>query len=313
MLTLSQRLSRFLKYYREAKTYESQPIADVDFRYTEQVVKPFTIEWAPTPRHDYIGFSSIGSTPGIFLALHKLGYHDSNRTLTPKQRMRFAFGYWYEHSIVEMLRFYETHILQEVLNIETGTELAATEYVTNFLGHLDCVIDKRWLFDVKTMTSDHFKSFTKEPNNHLGYLTQLSLYKHYYERTHRMAPGSLAAGWLAMNLDTFELTVIDYEQELHEYTLRLAREKMSLIDNVTNLGEAYETFDFPLPKSEVFQKTPTGRHYVPANLIKHKYCKAMFHTQADLNGYKKLMHYFVRYTTKEEFVNSIKDIYGYGY
>lgn len=299
--TTSERLKDFKDYYSKTLLSDCDRWANVDFTYTQNVVGPLTSEWSPSSRSHYLGFSQLGNTPSIYLALHNLGFKAPPQPKTPRQRLRFHFGYWFEYTIIEMLRYYDSS-----LDIEQGTALKAEEFKNaNFAGHLDVVLDKTWLLDVKTMQHESFMKFTKEPNNYLGYLTQLSLYKHYYEKLNGV---ELQAGWLCFDLDTFEIKVVDYYEELHEQIVQAAWKKMEDIDYCDNLQHAHEVCKFPPPKDEVFKGKPTGRSYVPANVWKNPYSRAMYIVEDGVNGYKKPTKYFRRYTTVYEFIDRVQKI-----
>ena len=300
--TTSERLKAFKDYYLKTLLSDSDRWANVDFTYTQNVVGPLTDEWSPSSRSHYLGFSQLGNTHQVYLALQNLGFKSPPMQKTPRQKLRFHFGYWFEYTIIEMFRYWD----EGFTDVEQGTALKAKEFKhANFAGHLDLVLDKTWLLDVKTMQHESFVKFTKEPNNYLGYLTQLSLYKHYYEELNNV---ELQAGWLCFDLDTFEIKVVDYYEELHEQVLQAAWKKMEDINHCDNLCRVYEVCKFPPPKDEVFQKQPTGRSYIPANAWKNPYSQAMYIVEDGVNGYKKPTKYFRRYTTVHEFIDRVQKI-----
>lgn len=299
--TTSEKLKDFKDYYFKTLLNDSDRWANVDFTYTQNVVGPLTNEWTPSSRSHYLGFSQLGNTHSVYLALQSLGFKSPPTQKTPKQRLRFHFGYWFEYTIVEMMRYWD-----DLLDIEQGIALRAEEFNrANFAGHLDLVLDKTWLLDVKTMQHESFKKFTKEPNNYLGYLTQLSLYKYYYERLNNV---KLQAGWLCFDLDTFEIKIVDYDDNLSDHILKSVKLKMSVIDDCTDLVKVHQLCGFPSPKDEVFQSKPTGKSYIPANVWKHPYSQAMYIVEDGVNGYSKPTKYFRRYTTMPEFIDRVQKI-----
>lgn len=296
----SQRLSGFVDYFYEQQP-QTNPLADAGIDYAHNVAKPFMKEPEKFNRHSYLGFSQLGTASMVYLALQKLGYYDRIPQLTPKQRVRFAFGYWFEYTIIEMLKHYgETDIQQG------GTLDTSGEYETPFRGHFDLCLDNAFMYDVKTMTSESYKKFTKQPNNYLGYLTQLSLYKHYYDLAYNT---DVFVGWICLNLDTFHVSVVEYNYEQHRTTLKAALEKMDNIERVKTLGDVYDYCPFPEARAEVFQKEPTGKHYIPNNIMKHRYASALFNTEVHENGYGKPMHYFLNYKSKSQFQAKVTELY----
>ncbi len=221
-----------------------------------------------------VRMSNLGK-PAIFLALAKLGYIEPE----PKGKSRYIFhvGDMYENFIEVMLQLYGIEILQ------SQPELTWE----GIKGHGDFIIKspvtgEPLVVEVKTMSENYHRMFTRELNDDRGYITQLGLY---------MEATGLDGTWLTLNKGTNETTEIAPDRSLFQDSITRVRKVIRNLERVHTLDDVLTNFRPPPPRAEKYRKAETGRYLLHPSVSMSCFRSALYKLTDDVNDYGKPTKY----------------------
>lgn len=181
------------------------------------------------------------------------------RTLTEFDTIthrRFHFGNTLEH---------ETVLLLKALSYRVEDEQTDLPFEPDVVGHCDGVLnlggEGRWVFDVKTMSDNSFREYTREPHDNSGYLTQLACY-HEVLKTD-------GAFLLAYNKNTHQYRVLTISDEVLRNKAHRAHKVCELLRGVRTLDDVDQ---LPTPPAEParWRGRPVPDMWVPHPSLKYE-------------------------------------------
>jgi hypothetical protein len=163
----------------------------------------------------------------------------------------------------------------EIYRLEVNSKQAQVNF-DGIIGHIDLMVGDDLLIDVKTMCNDYFLSFTLEPNNDRGYLTQLSCY----------AADVKHAGFLCFNKDSGVLKFIELDTEVRDSYCDETAEKIEQL-NLLNSPEDLAVLELPSGVPEIYKGQRTNRRLIPRSLQNFPFLSCFYSLENSRNSYGK--------------------------
>jgi hypothetical protein len=283
----------FCKWFNEARRKDIKPLNH--HRYFYNVMQSFQEQFVSPTHRNYLGVSQL-YYDSLLLGLQKLGFpNPDDKGISVRNAVTFHYGDIFEALIFELMRSQGIAVKNEqrevMLNIN-GQEV---------YGHIDGEVN-RTLVEVKTMSDDYFKKFTKEPNNIRGYLTQLGFYFHLLTETDD-------ACWICYNKQTNLLKIVTADPEQLAAYYKMGVEKLQRLAATTDCNSLLENSNIPQPKKEVYKNEETGKYMPPKSLQGTYLLEAFYGTYEAKNGYGKLRTYVnPEPRPKEEIITKLEEI-----
>lgn len=280
----------FVDHFNNTNLYAS---LEVEFEtYAKDVKTSLEIQLGLSKR-TYIGLSELGK-PAVLLGMRKLGYQEKGQKL--KNIFRCHLGEVFESLLLHSLVAY---LGDSRYVIDTQREVNFKGYI----GHVDAVINDSLVVEIKTMSSYYWNKFVKNPNDEKGYITQLALYSEAL---------CLPAVWLCLNIETYELKLIELSSlsdELVQEKINRASAIITSLSTISTFEELFENFAPPVPEKEFFRKQPTGKFVLPESMKYSNFCSVFYVLSEGVNGYGKQTVYVDDYTSYEEAKEALSKLY----
>lgn len=186
-----QRLKKFVQEWNNGGLLKSHFDPEVLQWYGEEMERCLKRQFTTERHEDHTGLrmSQLGK-PAVLLSAEKLCLDAPE--IKPRYAMQYTFltGDFFEQTLICLLHQYGCQIdsMQEELTFK-GVK-----------GHIDFCADDV-LVEAKTMSGHYWKSFTQEPDDDRGYVTQLHLYQQCMQQKD--------AVWLCVNKWTSELALVE--------------------------------------------------------------------------------------------------------
>ena len=157
------------------------------------------------------------------------------------------------------------NIHSDQLEVQFNPNKHVRDYELNKVpGHIDLIYNDQlgheYLIEIKAMSSTYWKSFIKQPNNHRGYLSQLSC---YFDVLCDRVNGVF---WLCLNKATGELQLVVLNKELYIEGLNTALTNCYHMQRLQKDSGYLSQIRPPEPLPELRgrkTKTPTGKLIIP--------------------------------------------------
>lgn len=192
----------------------------------------------------------------MLLGFDKFGYRQL-RSTNMVGKFHLFFGKVLEALVLALMREYgvDVHSLQETVEFEgiPGD------------GHIDAVYQENTVLDIKSMGSYYFKSFTSQPDDDRGYVTQLLVYKYAKQKKYC---GVLAVdkwfGTLAY-VPIRDSTIVVRNNEEDEASLLLSR-AAAVAECINELQTMDDVWELSLPQAI---KHKAGKFLIPPNTMRY--------------------------------------------
>jgi hypothetical protein len=151
-------------------------------------------------------------------------------------------------------------------------------------GHIDAVVDGV-IVELKTMSSNYFRQFTRKPNDDRGYITQLACYSH--------AMG-LPALWLCLDKGTHQVRSVPLYTVKEEAERSLARVQRIVpkLLAVNTLEDVFSSFSPPPGVTQIVKGEPTGKLLVPPSM-KYSLLRHLFYNIEEMTSNKGVVTEYI--------------------
>lgn len=271
----TRHLTDFLKYMNE-EVGGTGPLPDLTHgSYGNEMGDSLGRHFAEDRQRGGLRMSNLGK-PSAVLALAKLGYIEPEPK--GKSRLIFHMGDMFENFLEVMMLNYGIEVLESQTELKWG----------GITGHLDFVIKspvtgEPVIVEAKTMSDNYARMFTRELNDHRGYISQLAMY--------RAAKGDIDATWCCLNKGNAEMFEIVPEYPMFDYALNRATKVIAGVNNVKSLEDVLDMFQLPPGRPERYKNKETGRMLLNPAISFSPFATALYKITEDTNGYGKTTKY----------------------